>query len=114
MPLLGKSLLERQTVTLRLAGVDDIHVATGYCAGQIADLGYATSLNPRFADTNMVETLFCAQEFIEKEGDLIIAYGDIVYQSNNLLALLACDDEIALTREALGWKYDAFVIPDEY
>ena len=24
------------------------------------------------------------------------------------------DDEIALTREALGWKYDAFVIPDEY
>jgi len=24
------------------------------------------------------------------------------------------DDEIALTREALGWKHDAFVIPDEY
>jgi transketolase len=24
------------------------------------------------------------------------------------------DDEITLTREALGWKYDAFVIPDEY
>jgi len=24
------------------------------------------------------------------------------------------DDEIALTREALGWKYDTFVVPDEY
>jgi choline kinase len=96
VPLMGKSLLERQTVTLRSAGVDDIHVATGYCAGQIADMGYATSINPRFADTNMVETLFCAQKFIGKEGDLIIAYGDIVYQTNNLLALLACDDEIAL------------------
>jgi len=24
------------------------------------------------------------------------------------------DDEIALTREALGWKHDVFVIPDEY
>ena len=24
------------------------------------------------------------------------------------------DDEIALTREALGWKYDPFVVPDEY
>ncbi len=24
------------------------------------------------------------------------------------------DDEIALTREVLGWKHDAFVIPDEY
>ena len=24
------------------------------------------------------------------------------------------DDEIVLTREALGWKHDAFVVPDEY
>ncbi|MCH8263214.1 MAG: transketolase [Proteobacteria bacterium] len=24
------------------------------------------------------------------------------------------DDEIALTRETLGWKYDPFVVPDEY
>ena len=24
------------------------------------------------------------------------------------------DDEITLTREALGWKHDAFVVPDEY
>jgi transketolase len=24
------------------------------------------------------------------------------------------DDEIALTKAALGWKYDAFVVPDEY
>ncbi len=24
------------------------------------------------------------------------------------------DDEIALTREAIGWEYDAFVVPDEY
>ena len=24
------------------------------------------------------------------------------------------EDEIALTREALGWKYDPFVVPDEY
>jgi choline kinase len=94
--LLGKSLLERQTHTLRQAGIDNIHVATGYRAEQIENLGYATTLNPRFAETNMVETLFSAKAFIRQTGDLIIAYGDIVYQSNNLEALMACDDEIAL------------------
>ena len=44
----------------------------------------------------MVETLFCARDFINEDGELIIAYGDIVYESKNLHALLKCKDEIAL------------------
>jgi len=96
VPLLGKSLLERQTATLQKAGVKNIHIATGYRADQIKKLGFTTSYNPQFDKTNMVETLFCALDFIQQEGDLIIAYGDIIYQSNNLQALLDCDDEIAL------------------
>ncbi|RLA04469.1 MAG: phosphocholine cytidylyltransferase family protein [Gammaproteobacteria bacterium] len=103
VPLLGRSLLERQVDTLRASGVNDIHVATGYRADQIEALGFATSINPRFAKTNMVETLFSALAFIQQEGDLIIAYGDIVYQSNNLQALLNCDDEIALMIDA-KWR----------
>jgi choline kinase len=103
VPLLGKSLLERQTRTLKQAGIENIHIATGYRADQIERLGYATSLNPRFAETNMVETLFCARAFIQQEGDLIIAYGDIVYQADNLQALLACDDEIALMID-MKWR----------
>lgn len=103
VPLLGKTLLERQLHTLRQAGVSNIHVATGYRADQIEALGLATSFNPRFAETNMVETLFCALDFIQQEGDLIIAYGDIVYQAENLQALLACDDEIALMIDA-KWR----------
>ena len=103
VPLLGKSLLERQTYTLQQAGVSNIHIATGYRSDQIEVLGFDTSFNPRFAETNMVETLFSAQEFIQQEGDLIIAYGDIVYQLGNLKALLACQDEIALMIDS-KWK----------
>ena len=51
----------------------------------------------------MVESLFSCLSFIREEGDLIIAYGDIVYQSNNLQALLDCDDEIALMIDR-KWK----------
>jgi L-glutamine-phosphate cytidylyltransferase len=101
--LLGKSLLERQINTLQQAGVSNIHVATGYRSDQIEALGFDTSFNARFAETNMVETLFSALDFIQQEGDLIIAYGDIVYQGDNLKALLACSDEIALMIDA-RWK----------
>jgi len=103
VPLQGKSLLERQTDTLKKSGIRNIHVATGYRADQIEFFGYPTSYNAKFAQTNMVETLFSALEFIRQEGDLIIAYGDIVYQSSNLEALLACDDEVALMIDS-NWK----------
>jgi L-glutamine-phosphate cytidylyltransferase len=103
VPLLGKSLLERQTHTLQQAGISNIHIATGYRADQIETLGFGSSYNARFAETNMVETLFCAMDFIQQEGDLIIAYGDIVYQMDNLKALIACEDEIALMIDA-KWK----------
>jgi len=103
VPLMGKSLLQRQTDTLKKAGIKTIHIATGYRAEQIERLGFTSSFNPRYDQTNMVESLFCAKEFIEQEGDLIIAYGDIVYQDNNLAALLANDDEISLMID-LKWR----------
>lgn len=103
VPLLGKSLLERQIHTLKQAGIKNIHIATGYRADKIEVLGFNTTFNARFAETNMVETLFNATDFIQQDGDLIISYGDIVYQIDNLEALLACDDEIALMIDA-KWK----------
>lgn len=103
VPLLGKSLLERQVNTIKQCGIDDVHIATGYRSDQIEALGFATSTNSRFDSTNMVESLFSALPFIKKEGDLIIAYGDIVYEQENLEALLASDDEIALMID-LKWR----------
>ncbi len=94
--LLGKSLLQRQVETLKKSGINNIHIVTGYRADQIEALKFPTSINSQFASSNMVESLFSAIPFIQKEGDLIISYGDIVYQRNNLQSLLNCDDEIAV------------------
>lgn len=96
VPLMGVSLVERQIACLKRQGITDIHIATGYRADQIEALGYPTSFNAHYNKTNMVSTLFCATDFIQQEGDLIIAYGDIVYNDINLTTLLACDDDIAL------------------
>jgi choline kinase len=103
VPLFGKSLLERQINTLEDVGIVNIHIATGYRADQIEKLGFPTSFNAHFSTTNMVETLFCAREFLLQGGDLIIGYGDIVYQADNLKALLACNDEIGLMIDK-EWK----------
>jgi L-glutamine-phosphate cytidylyltransferase len=103
VPLMGKSLLMRQVTTLNELGITDIMVATGYRSDQIEALGLRTCHNPRFESTNMVESLFAARDFINQEGDLIIAYGDIVFQRENLRAVLDCKDEIALMID-LEWR----------
>ncbi|EGU33640.1 nucleotidyl transferase [Vibrio sp. N418] len=104
VPLMGKSLLERQVDILTLNSIRDIHIATGYCSEQIVTLGFNTSYNERFESTNMVESLFSAIEFIRNcKEDLIISYGDIVYQEENLQQLLSCDDDIVLMVDK-NWK----------
>ena len=67
--LLGKSLLERQVYTLQQVGIHHIHVVTGYRAIQIEALGLETSFNARFSETNMVESLFCAINFLDPQPE---------------------------------------------
>ena len=85
----GKSLLSHQIKTLNSLMIDDIHVVTGYLARKIEDLGFDTSHNEKYDKTNMVYSLFCAIDFLKScNEDLIIAYGDIIYEKKNLDALL--------------------------
>ena len=94
--LCGRSLLSQQVQALQACGITDIHIVTGYLKEQIEALGFSTSFNSRFHATNMVESVFSAMAFLEQGGDLIIAYGDIVYEPENLARLLACDHEMAI------------------
>ncbi|MEZ8094454.1 NTP transferase domain-containing protein [Photobacterium swingsii] len=103
VPLKGISMLERQVDTMKSCGVENIHIATGYCSEQIVEMGFETSFNKDFDKTNMVESLFSAVDFMTGDQDLIISYGDIVYQKNNLEALIECNDEISLMIDS-SWK----------
>ena len=83
--LVGKPLVSHQIDTLKNCGIDDIAIATGYKAEKFASLGCQMFHNERFASTNMVESLFSARPFLEQaKGDVLISYGDIVYQQKNL------------------------------
>lgn len=92
----GVSLLDRQLAVLRGdARVTRMVMIGGYKAEMLARPGVAVKLNPRYFETNMVWTLFSAEE--ELEGDILICYGDIVYSEGILSALLDCEADIAIT-----------------
>mgnify|MGYP001181573715 FL=1 len=101
--LLGTSLLDRQVSVLNAANVTDIHVVVGYHAQQIQQLGFSCSVNPHYASSNMVTSLFCAFPFIKQVGDLIISYGDIVYELDNLQQVIDSDAEISIMIDK-GWR----------
>ncbi len=90
----GRSLLDRQLDVLHSRGLDRIVVIGGYCAEKLHRPDFNLRLNTRYAETNMVWTLFAAED--EMEGDIIVAYGDIVYSGTNLDLLLASKADIAV------------------
>ena len=103
--LAGIPLLKRQATTLRRLGISDITVVAGYRADQIAAAGFATCLNPRFASTNMVSTLFCAEHLMDENQDLLICYGDIVYETRVLAALMKVNAAVTVAIDSQWRRY---------
>lgn len=101
----GVSLLDRQLATLRESGVSDITVIGGHRINRIETIGVPTVTNPEYASSNMVHTLFCASHLIDDTNDLIISYGDIVYETRVLDALLSCDSPICVAIDTEWRRY---------
>lgn len=95
--LQGRPMLHRQLDVLRAKGLNDITLIGGYRADCLEGEGLEVFFNPRFAETNMVSTLFCAEERMVEGEDLLIAYGDIIYQPSVLESLLATDAPLAIS-----------------
>lgn len=94
--LRGKSLLEWQLAALREAGIDQIAVVTGYKRELLANRGLTEFHNPRWAETNMVSSLACAQEWLQTEP-CIVSYSDIFYSSQAVKSLMDCAAALAVT-----------------
>ncbi len=93
----GKPLIVYQIEVLESLGIYDITVVTGYHADRIEALGFKTIHNPHYASTNMVASLMCAAELLDGKADILIAYGDIIYEPRVVQALLECQAPICTT-----------------
>ena len=62
---LGKSILERQIDIFQNLGINDISVVAGYCADKVNLDNITKFENKNFMTTNMVESLFTAEEKLD-------------------------------------------------
>ena len=81
----GRPLLAWQVSALRHAGIGEIVVVRGCHAERIDLPGLNYVENPAYAQTNMVQSLFCAREYFA--GGFVLCYGDIVYNTKLVSAL---------------------------
>ena len=102
VPLLGEPILYQQLRTLRSTGVNNIHIVGGYLANQLDIKDTILHYNSNYDTTNMVSTLFCANSALDGSSDVVIAYGDIVYEQSVLQSLLDSDAPITLAVD-LSW-----------
>ena len=90
----GKSLLDRQISVLSHESINDIVIIGGYKIKMLEGKGDRLKENKRYHETNMVWTLFSAQE--ELNDELIVSYGDIVYSREILQSLLDSSSDISV------------------
>jgi len=103
--LAGKPLLHHQLATIQNVGfsVNSIALVGGYLKEKLIAPGTHLYENSHYATTNMVSTLFCAEKFMSPGEDLLICYGDIVYEPKVLRKLLDNEGEVTLAADA-KWK----------
>ena len=94
--LRGKPLLEWQLESLRAAGISDIAVVTGYKRELLAERGLSEFHNPRWAETNMVSSLACAESWLQGEP-CIVSYSDIFYSPVAVQSLIKSAATLAVT-----------------
>jgi len=109
IPVGGLSPLERLVQHLRAEGVREICAVRGYRPEALALAGVRCVDNPRWHETGELASLAAARG--ELRGEVVIAYGDVVFKRYVLHELLACDAPLAVVVDAsrafLGRKQPA-------
>jgi L-glutamine-phosphate cytidylyltransferase len=97
----GRPLLEWHLDTLEAVGIREITLVAGYKQEKITDTRVSKIVNERYATTNMIESLFTAESVLN--GNVIIAYGDIVYSKEVLSQLMSDHRDIVVACDD-GWE----------
>lgn len=93
---LGKPLLYWQIEALKRAGIKDIGIVRGYMSEKINVEGVTYFDNKCWNQTNMVMSMYCAKEWLEKD-ECIISYSDIIYKKETIMLLMNLKHDICLT-----------------
>lgn len=100
-----KPIIDYIIEVMHKCNIDDIAVINGYKKDILEEHLKNQNLtffnNNDFDKTNMVSTLFCAQDFMD--DDLVISYADIVYDEEVLASLLKSKADLSVVVDR-KWK----------
>ena len=101
----GKTILEHQIQCLKRNGLFDINICVGYASHKIDYDSVLYHYNPNYAKTNMVYTLFCAREILNGDQDILISYGDIIYNDKVIKTIINDNSKIGIVVDKDWFKY---------
>lgn len=103
VPLAGRTLLDRQRAVFAKAGIDDVSIVLGHGA-QAVDRGtMQIFVNENYDRSNMVSSLFCAAPLFDGEADILVSYGDIVFEKRVLDSVINANHDVAVAVD-LEWQ----------
>lgn len=94
VPLAGKPILDHLFDTAAQVGFSEIVLIGGYRADALANYPAQLEYNPRYSETNMVRSLFCAEAHFG-EG-FVLSYSDICYRPEILRDLRDTSADISV------------------
>ena len=97
----GKSILERQISLLRQHGINEIFVVTGHQREQHIMKNIEYIFNSRYVETEQLTSMMVARTKIS--DDVLVIFGDIVFDGQILQQILASNDDIAMAID-LNWE----------
>tara|TARA_Y200000002_G_C22606149_1_gene631707 strand:+ start:106 stop:1242 length:1137 start_codon:yes stop_codon:yes gene_type:complete len=97
----GKTLLERQIKAYENNGIKDLSLIKGYKKEKINYKGIRYFENTDFKNNNILNSIFYANKIIN--GDIIISYSDILFESSVVKRLLQSDHDISVVVD-IDWR----------
>jgi choline kinase len=98
----GRPLIEWQLDALRKCGIETIGIVTGYKREMLASYELFEFHNPRWSKTQMVSSLMCAHDWLERDV-CIVTYSDIFYEHDAIQSLVTLTDQLAITYDP-NWQ----------
>ncbi len=97
----GKTLLQRQLDAYKDSGIKNISVIRGYKKEKIKYKGLNYFENTDYRNNNILNSIFYAEKFIN--GNIIISYSDILFDSSVVLRTINSDHDISVVVD-IDWR----------
>ena len=97
----GKTLLQRQLLSYKKNGVDDISLIRGYKKNKINYKGIKYFDNNDYKDNNILNSIFYGEDVIN--GNIIISYSDILFEPFVVKRAMESDHDISVIVD-VDWR----------